>query len=301
MLEISVCILTYNPVIEKLYKTLSSIIMQEKIEYEIIVSDDGSKNNLFQYIKDFFEANNFFNYKLIASDSNEGTVKNCLKAVQNSSGRYIKCLSPGDAMYKNTSLYEWVDKLKNSNCQWSFSEVMCYKAGTDNDMEVLSLKAHPQVIKYYEKRYLNNDRCRWNYIILKDIAVGAATICEKDILLHYLETIKGKVIYAEDNIFRLMMFDGIYPLYFSDVSIWYEYGEGVSTGTDRVWKERLDKDWETSTDIMLSRLNFADDLQLKMQKTMKSRWYKKKYMSLFTVKGKLLFAIKRKIFPRMTA
>ena len=300
MSKISICVLTYNPVWEKLYKTLSSIITQEMIEFEIIVSDDGSNDNLFEDIKGFFEQNSFLHYKLIASNNNEGTVRNCLKAVQSSSGKYIKCLSPGDSMYTNTSLFEWVRELKNSNYRWSFSNVMCYKVGNDNNVETLSLKAHPQNVKCYEKEYINIDICRWNYIVLKDIAVGAATLCERTLLLHYLELIKDRVIYAEDNVFRLMVFDGIYPLFFNSVGIWYEYGEGISTGNNIIWKEKLIKDWETATDIMLNRFNDFDDLQFKMKKTIQSRWYRNKYISLFRVKGKLLFMIKKRLFPRMT-
>ena len=46
--DISVIIVTYNPKWEKLRTTILSILFQKNINIEIIVSDDGSKNNLFE-------------------------------------------------------------------------------------------------------------------------------------------------------------------------------------------------------------------------------------------------------------
>ena len=48
---VSVIVLTYNPDREKLFATLNSIIIQENIDIEIIVSDDGSMHTYFSDIK----------------------------------------------------------------------------------------------------------------------------------------------------------------------------------------------------------------------------------------------------------
>lgn len=300
MKDVSVCVLTYNPVKEKLKATLSSIISQKNIEFEIIISDDGSVDNLFEYIIQIFEQNRFTNYRLIANERNEGTVINCFKAVQNSVGKYIKTLSPGDELYSDTILYDWVEKLKESDYQWSFSDVICFKTENEGNKEILSLRTNPQIVECYQEKILKRNRCIWNYVVLNDIAIGAAILIEKNLLLSYLEIIKNKVVYAEDNIFRLMMFDGICPLYYRGVSIWYEYGSGISTSKNNVWQKRLHKDWDITTDIMLNRSESLNNLQFKIRKVINSKWYKHKYISLIMVKGRLLFVIKKKLYPRMT-
>lgn len=299
MTDVSVCVLTYNPVKEKLKETLLSIIRQKKIEFEIIVSDDGSEENLFEYVIDVFREKKFTNYKLVANEKNEGTVINCYRAVKNSVGDYIKTISPGDELYSDTTLYEWVIKLKESDYQWSFSDVICYKIGNDGRKKILSLRAHPQEIRSYKKEYKNQDKCRWNYLVLNDIPIGAAILIEKNLMLNYLKMIRGKVVYAEDHIFRLMMFDGICPLYYNSESIWYEYGAGISTLKNAVWEMRLSIDWNVADSIMLNRVQNFSSLQIKMRKAINSKYYKHKYISLIMVKGKLLFVIKRRLHPRM--
>ena len=40
--DISICVLTYQPNYEKLFMTLTSIICQQGCSYEIIIADDGT-------------------------------------------------------------------------------------------------------------------------------------------------------------------------------------------------------------------------------------------------------------------
>ena len=43
-MQVSVVVITYEPSIDKLLATLSSIIRQNSILFELIISDDGSKS-----------------------------------------------------------------------------------------------------------------------------------------------------------------------------------------------------------------------------------------------------------------
>lgn len=70
----------------------------------------------------------------------------------------------------------------------------------------------------------------------RNIVLGAAIIAQKQVMLKYLQRIVGKVKYAEDNIWRLMMFDGIVGCYFPYPAVLYETGTGVSTLGSNVWK-----------------------------------------------------------------
>lgn len=108
-------------------------------------------------------------------------------------------------------------------------------------------------------------------MILNDIALGAATLCERNILVEYLLRIDGKVIYAEDNIYRIMMFDGVCADYFSEYAIFYEYGEGVSASRESVWCERLLKDWKATDSEMLIKQDTNDSLKRKMGIVLKNK------------------------------
>lgn len=58
--------------------TLDSIIMQEGIEYEVIITNDGSSNNLFDEIITFFKNRCFVYYKIIGHDEKRGTTNKCV-------------------------------------------------------------------------------------------------------------------------------------------------------------------------------------------------------------------------------
>lgn len=129
---------------------------------------------------------------------------------------------------------------------------------------------NPQMIEPYIKKDI--PKCRWNYLVLDDIALGSAIICQRELLIGYLEIIANKVIYAEDNIYRLMMFDGVAADYYPDKVLFYECGAGISTSGDSKWGKLLMKDWIASTQIMLSRSNCNDVFQSKIVHLMLKKW-----------------------------
>ena len=98
MYKVSVIVVMYNPIPEKLWLTLNSIINQEKVDLEIVIADDGSKNNLFDAIEEYMKKNDFSNYKFVYHKQNQGTVLNCYDGVNQASGDYIKLISPGDLL-----------------------------------------------------------------------------------------------------------------------------------------------------------------------------------------------------------
>lgn len=112
--KISVLVLTYNPSKQKLIATLKSIIKQENVDIQVIVSDDGSKENYFEEAKEFLEKNNFTDYKFVNCEKNQGTVKNAIRAVGVSNGEYVKLISPGDMFTSNNVLRNWLNHLIQS-------------------------------------------------------------------------------------------------------------------------------------------------------------------------------------------
>ena len=53
--ECSVVIVQYNPMWEKLKRTLNSVISQKKCDFEVIVADDGSKDTCFDKVISYFQ------------------------------------------------------------------------------------------------------------------------------------------------------------------------------------------------------------------------------------------------------
>lgn len=263
--EITVLVCSYNPRISALFFTLDSIIHQKNINFEIVITDDGSKNSLALEIEDYFTNNNFSNWKMVCNKINKGTVHNLYSGLLASSGKYIKIISPGDALYGDNTLRKWLDFTISSNYSWTFSDALYYYGDITN-MTIVSVDAHPNNIRPYVKK--DKKSCIWNYVVWDDIATGATMLCKKDIQIFYTKKLLDKVIYAEDNMWRLMMFDGIVGGYYPNNTMFYEYGTGISTRGSTIWDRRILDDWNAATKIMLDKKEFTN-LQKKIIKAWK--------------------------------
>lgn len=253
IIKISIVVLQYNPNLNKLYLTLDSILRQRKILYEIIVADDGSKNNYFVEIEQYLKNKNFFDFRLIHHDKNCGTVKNYYDGVIGSQYDIIKVISPGDMLYGDNVLYKWALYMIEHKCLWSICKVVYHKIENNHIVSFSSI-SHPKYLKCYLRKCTN--KCIINYLIFNDNAVGASFLTNKYILIKYLLIIMNRVEYAEDNIYRLMILDNVPFVYFPFNAIFYEYGTGISTSNNVVFNAKIQSDWE-NTNAIIANASFT--------------------------------------------
>jgi glycosyltransferase involved in cell wall biosynthesis len=297
--EVSVIMATYNPSWEKCVFTLDSVIGQKDMNFELIIVDDGSSDNLFSAYEIYFSNIGFSRFKLIDHKENQGTVKNYTDGLKAAEGKYIKLISPGDALFNDNSLSDWLSALKASGRTWSFADAIYYSVADDKP-RIMKSTAVPRLIDCY----LDHDspKCRWNYTVLEDIPLGAAILCERDVFGSYLDQITGHVIYSEDLSYVLMMFDGIEPFYYDVPCIFYEYGCGVSTVNDKIWRDRFHNDL-ISVETIITNRTCCDELQTKIQKALvaiNSGNNAKKRLVKNTQKGGIEKVIKYRLNPRMS-
>ena len=260
--KMSVVVVTYNPSEIKLLETLSSIILQKGLTFQIVVADDGSADPCFDQVEAFFARHSFTDYVIVRNPENKGTVRNLISGVERCTGEYVKTISPGDMLSGEYILRDWVDAAEQSSAQMSFSDAVCYEE-KDGIKCWKSGKAHPQTVDCYLFREEN--QIRWNYLIFGDLVLGAAIICHRDLLSTYLHMINGKVIYAEDNIYRLMAYDHITMHYFPEDAVIYELGSGISTSGNDIWKQRLKNDWDACTKLLLQRCKVKTQLDIALK------------------------------------
>lgn len=258
---VSIYVLTYEQSWKKLKMTLDSVICQKGIDFEIIISDDGSEENHHEDVSKYFQDRLFTDYTFIGSEQNTGIVQNAIRASLACRKSHVKIISPGDCLLEEDTLCRWFEFLRESGKRWSFSDVVPYK----NDGGVIckvSAEEHPRLKEEYRKG--DDEISRWNYVGLNDIAVGVAMMTESELFCEYLSKIDGRVVYAEDNIYRLMMYDGVVGIYYPQSTILYEYGCGISTRADREWDRKISKDWNETNKIMFETYNSGDMLQRKV-------------------------------------
>ncbi len=260
--DVSVIVLTYNSSWKKLKSTLCSILSQQDISFEIIIADDGSTNNsnekeLHQLFTDY----NYTNYVIVNSEKNQGTVRNLYNGLQNAKGRYTKAISPGDMIYDALCLKRWISFMDEHEVEVSFGDAI-YCSNDNDEISIIEHKNAPannNVFSLEQKRRI----VFVNHILADDSILGATLIMNTNILKSYTERIISKVIYAEDYMTKLMVFDGKEIVYYSQPVIYYEYGCGISTNSNEIWLERLLRDFNSINSIMAECENCYDKIAQK--------------------------------------
>lgn len=268
---------------------------QKEIDFEVIITDDGSQENLHEEITHYFLKKQFYNWAIVCNKMNGGTVRNVNSGIEYCNGKYCKLISPGDALSSDHILKDWMNFCKENKCRWSFSDAVYYQ-GDPSQKNYICAEAHPQDITPY---LMHNDRlCRWKYTALDDIALGAAIFSETSLLKEYMNKITGKVVYAEDNIWRMMMFDGIIGMYFRENAVFYEFGTGISTKKSDIWAQRIQKDWDMANQLMVANKKL-DQFQEEVVKAWKYKLSHSKWHRLM-IKGWLKSYLMHKLYTRKT-
>lgn len=301
---VSIAVLTYHPNREKLMKTVRSVLQQKDVRYQIVVSDDCSEEPYFAELEELFAQYGFTDYQLVRNQKNQGTVKNCLAAVEVCTGAYVKLISPGDYFATENALAEWLAFLMREKKDWSFCDAVYYRLNEQGKTDILEEPAHPQMVSPYLGTCTarKEARRRWNYVVLRDICLGAATLCRRELLLQYFQEIAGEIIYTEDTIYRLMAFDGKTACYFPESIIMYEYGTGISTSGNDLWSKRIKADWDKTTQMLMSRCDSSKTGRKYRRSILlmdRSNGMPKKLLKLF-VRGFPRFKMQLLFFERKT-
>lgn len=239
-IKVSVIVLTYNFDVKKLKSTLKSIIMQNDIDFEIIIADDGSRNANFTEIDGFMKSYSYDNYTIVKNVCNQGTVKNLLSGLDKAVGKYVYLTSPGDMLYDSNVLAHFYNFAEARKSKIVFGNAIFYNSDSDFIIyENMRSSFHPE--SFSEIRSIFSQKVSFffgNYII------GACYFREHKSALKYFNSISLCCKYVEDNTSTAFaLADNVRIDYYDRNMIWYEYGVGVSTAKNDKWKKLMDKDF----------------------------------------------------------
>ena len=265
--EISVIVLTYNPKWDKMYITLQSILKQKDINLEIIIADDGSPNfsEFENALISYFYQNEFVKYKIIHQDSNVGTVCNLLAAVQKTTFKYIKVISPGDALFSCSILCDWLDYVIANDLELSAGLAVWYE---NKSSEIKILDNYPKMPKNSHVLLPNHNyyECVFNMLRYENQVHGASIIVNREILIKYMEMLKNNgIILIEDLFVNIAILDkckvGFYPRY----TVWYEFNTGVTSSVSPnrfFYKKVLDDDLRKHKSLILKNIENINDFRI---------------------------------------
>lgn len=298
--DLTVLICSFNPEYEKLIMTIRSCLLQKDITLQIVIADDGSVIDYFDEVEAIFENAKFTDYKLIKNKENLGIVLNLYSGLMECNGEYIKPISPGDYLYNETTMHDWLQYMKLGNYVLTGSDYVCHYTDKNGEFCIAAQKAHPQIIG------LNRKRLKDNYLLNDDIFLGAATLVKKETLLQYINLIKGRVKYAEDNSYRIMVYCDEAVGFYACPTVLYEIGTGISTSGDSEWHKLIQADW-TATNTIIKELHTQDEvfrnkfLKVARKREVMGKGLLKKIIFYLSIRGLILLKVKTKIIPRFTS
>lgn len=287
-LDFSIIVCCYNPDFNELKKTINSILNQKNVNYEIVIADDGSKNNykddLSKYLK-LINSEDKFKYSYLKE--NVGTVKNIINALELCEGNYIKLLSPADYLYNELSLCEYLNAFKEGNYDLVFGDAVYY-----HENELLNSDVYSYNEKVFKTKNLKKYYCKYGGYFL-----GATIAMKKNVQIDMLKRIENKIIYIEDNPVVTMLLMEDYKLYgINKPLIWYEFGTGISTSKN-ISKRFLD-DFDKVNKFLYEY--YPNNKLIKriynFHKVAKKSFIKKLIIYLLKFPSNLLFKLKLKFF-----
>ena len=238
--EITVLLAQYNPDYKKLIGTINSVLIQKNVRYEIIICDDGSKENYFKQVEDYFGKKEFTEYKLVTLEKNQGTVKNLINGINAAKGQYVKLISPGDFLYDENTLSEIVRFMKKNNAKIAYGNVVRFE--NKESTIITHTESLPRNNKIYHKKKYPFRKILKNMLLYWDWIIGASLIYERLQFVQLMGEIDGKVKYVEDLITFTAIADEIKIFHLNRFVVWYEWGSGVSTSGNHFWAEQIARD-----------------------------------------------------------
>jgi len=237
-MDFSVLLLNYNASESQMERTILSVVNQKEVDFEIIVCDDYSKDNHFDYIEALFESCGFTNYTLLPAEKNVGTVRNVLRGLEVAKGTYAKPLGMGDLLYNDTTLKKVYDFMSANQLQSCFGLIDSYtiKDGESYPADYTS----PWDIEAY--RLKDKKRLVKNIVLAEDWVSGVCIFGTTSYYKRYLSMMKDKVIYCEDWATGLAIVDGEFLSLLDDYVVVYEVGTGVTTDKKKAWRSKLLED-----------------------------------------------------------
>lgn len=187
MIQLSIIIPAYN--IEKyIEKCIRSLYSQELnlAEYEVIVIDDGSPDNLNEIVKNLQKE--FNNLRLIRQENKHaGGARNT--GIREAQGKYILFVDPDDYVLPNTLLY-LLDRVEKEDL-----DVLATKYSTSKSTTLTDKKSQVLTGGAFLKEY-GYSHCIWLHIIRKDLLTDNKILFREKIGRHDGDFMAKVIFYA---------------------------------------------------------------------------------------------------------
>lgn len=244
MPQITIVILQYRPDAAALRRTLASLAMQDTRDFAVVLGDDGSAQDYFAESCAYLAAHGITDVQTTKLQPNGGTVKNARNAVRAAATRWVLMLSPGDFLYDSETLRWWLGRLQADEPRVAFGR----QAYFTPDPPQPTAGETPFDRTPYDPAHYDAKAIRRNLLLYDDGISGAGLVYERTLFLSALDKMADHVRLAEDFSLRLFAVQGVRITRYDRLTVWYEYGGGVST--DAAARARMLGDWRAMLEVL---------------------------------------------------
>lgn len=244
MPQITIVILQYRPDAAALRHTLASLAMQDTRDFAVVLGDDGSAQDYFAESRAYLAAHGITDVQTTKVQPNGGTVKNARNAVRAAATRWVLMLSPGDFLYDSETLRWWLGRLQADEPRVAFGR----QAYFTPDPPQPTAGETPFDRTPYDPAHYDAKAIRRNLLLYDDGISGAGLVYERTLFLSALDKMADHVRLAEDFSLRLFAVQGVRITRYDRLTVWYEYGGGVST--DAAARARMLGDWRAMLEVL---------------------------------------------------
>lgn len=245
MPQLTIVILQYRPDAAALRRTLASLAMQDTRDFAVVLGDDGSQQDYFAGSRAYLAAHGITDVQTAKLIPNGGTVKNAQNALCTAATRWVLMLSPGDFLYDSETVSWWLGRLQADGPRVAFGKQAYFTPGP-------APQPTPGETPFdrtpYDPAHYDAKTIRRNLLLYDDGICGTGVVYERKLFLSALDKMAGHVRLGEDFSLRLFAVQGVRITRYDRLTVWYEYGGGVST--DAAARERMLGDWRAMLEVL---------------------------------------------------
>ena len=223
---ISIYCPTYNSGVKRTLLSLESARLQEYTNKELIIGDDGSRDDTVQAIETFLSKyeHHFKRAVFIKQEKNIGTVKNLESIWEECRGELMIGTSPGDPLYSSKTLLNIAEFYESTNAEFFVGLMRGYRMCSAFE-EVNYLRPSPK-----DDRLLKTPKKAFRKLIYGNFVSGASFVRTQRLQRTAEFRLPEGIKLLEDWPFLLLYtFSGRSIPMLHKFIRWYEYGSGIST------------------------------------------------------------------------
>lgn len=238
--DITALITTYNQGLRSTLASIASAALQKGPIIQILIADDCSRIDSTQTYARFLDYLGHRDYQIVRHGCNMQTVRNIAAALPYAHSPFVKCFGAGDLLYSFDTLARIVSVLSASHSCCGFGNLIAFNKRAEGGIR---FQAPRNPGRYSDCPSPNLSKLFSHQMFAADWVPGCSQFWQTEKLATMLSILSSDycVRFCEDFAMTLGLYEEA-PCYIDTPTLWYDFGDGISTSGNSKSIKRLYKD-----------------------------------------------------------